>query len=473
MSRNDESMNEKYKRLKKVYRGRPIAFFRNILRYKLSKQQQRIIVKAIRMNARIAVKSATGTGKTFLMAGMILHQLICEDDIKILATAPSAGQLTRGLKAEVKKLYSKMPDWLQDTLLVQTDQIVVNSIPSNFCSFVSADTDNQESLAGVHARKVIIINDEASALSDTAYDTLIGNLTTDGSGMIQISNPVRSEGKFRNLWKNPKMKGLWDLFTLDAFGSPFISKKWIEEIKQSYGEDSDMYRMRVLGEFPRIAEDIFFNSDSIESAMNNFLSPGAYQLHKKIMGVDVARFGSDKTVFVIRQGPMIVDYVEFSGLNTQEVAAEAMTYFNHHKATVICVDGIGVGAGVVDRLKELQLPTIDVVVNEKATDSRTYFNMRSQLYGEMKMWLENGACIPDSRELAEQLSSIRYGYNKKLQVQLISKIDLKKRYKVPSPDIVDAIMLTFYEAWASYNVPKSSIHKQKRQVKQANFAYVV
>lgn len=455
MNNNNNNINEQYKEFKKVYRYRPIAFFRNVLKFEPSLQQRRILVKAVKPDARVAVKSATGTGKTFLAAGFSLHQLLCEDSIKILCTAPSAGQLSRGMIAEIVHLHRCLPKFLGDLLTVQTEKVFVKSLPDNFCSFVSTDTKNKESLAGLHAKKVVIINDEASAITDDAYDTLLGNLTTNGSSMLQISNPVRPDGKFRNLWKNKKMEKIWHLFTLDAFGSPFISQKWIDHVKLEYGEDSDMYRMRVLGEFPRVAEDIFFDADIVDESMigtKNVRVP-SYAGSKKIMGIDVARFGSDQTVFCTRQGGIITDLVTYNHLDTEQVAMEAVDYYNLHDIDVICVDGIGLGAGVVDKLKHLGLPVIDVVVSEAATDPKTYYNMRSQLYGEFRQWLNNGGKLPNNQSLADQLMTIRYGYNKKMQLQIVSKLDLKRRYKVPSPDMVDAITLTFYEAWANFLVP--------------------
>lgn len=448
------TLNEKYREFKRIYRYKPIAFFRNVLKKEPSLQQRRVLVKAVKPDARVAVKSATGTGKTFLAAGLILHQLLCEDSIKILSTAPSAGQLSRGMIAEVINLHRDLPKFLGDLLEIQTEKIFVKALPDNFCSFVSTDTKNKESLAGLHAKKVMIINDEASATTDEAYNTLLGNLTTAGSSMIQISNPVRPDGKFRALWKNKKMASIWHLFTLDALGSPFISKKWIEHIEIEYGKDSDMYRMRVLGEFPRVAEDIFFDAEAVESSMmSDDRMIGTYSGSKKIMGIDVARFGSDSTVFCTRQGGVVKDISVYHGLDTEEVAMEAVEYFQMHNINVICVDGIGLGAGVVDKLKHLGKPVVDVVVSEAATDPKTYYNMRSQLYGEFRQWINNNGSLPNNQDLAEQLMSIRYGYNKKMQLQIISKLDLKRRYQAASPDIVDSIMLTFYEAWANFQVP--------------------
>ena len=470
-------VNDKYKKFKELYRNKPALYFQNVLGLRLSVQQQKVLASMNRKATRTAVKSATGTGKTFLCAGYILHQLHCEDDIKMLGTAPSSGQLKRGLKAEVRKLHRKIIPALRDLITIQSEQAVVTGLEENFCSFVSADTDNQESLAGLHAKKVVVINDEASALTDKANDTLMGNLTTPGSGMINISNPVRPDGKFRDLFRNKELQKIWSLHTLDAFGSPFISPSWIKEIEATYGLDSDMYKTRVLGNFPSLSEDLFFLSDSIESAIDRVISPNVYGTHRRRMGLDVARFGKDKTVFSMRQGPSVTDVTCHEKLNTEEVAALAVSYANQHGAQDIYVDGIGVGAGVVDKLKvlsksgALKARVHDVVVSQASTDPRTYYKMRSQLHGALKLWIENGASLPDVKGLKEQFESVRYGFNEKMQIQILSKKDLKHRYKVDSPDIVDSIMLTLYDECSGYTEPLSVIHSQKRIITPSQFVY--
>ena len=433
--------NLQFAKLCMFYRTRPVQFALDVMGMELSNQQEDLINEAVTTEARVAVKSATGTGKTTALAVIIFHQLACEPDCKIIMTAPS-GQLKRGIRAELSKRHQRMqPDFKAFFDMNQELVFVVGRKETQFCSLVTGSAENKESLAGVHADKVLILIDEASSIEQEIYDTLVGNLTTAGS-IIQTSNPVRSVGNFYNLFSNPKAATIWKLLTFTAFDSPFVSKSWTDLILLEYGEDSDFYRMRVLGEFARATSTQYISTEVAESAVRINLDYREYHQFPKVMGVDVARFGDDSTVLVVRQGPKILDIQEFKGLDNVEVAGKVLEFNRIHQCESIFVDSIGVGSGVFDVCKHNRLPVVEVVVSAKPTNPKHFANLRSQLWGSMKDWLQNGADLPFNDKLVEQLGSMEYGYNGRMQIQLISKKDLKKR-GFASPDIPDAIALTF------------------------------
>jgi hypothetical protein len=398
-----------------------------------------------------------------------------EDDIKILATSPSAGQLRRGLRSEVAKLLSQIdvPEF-QDAYELMSEEIFIKGArDTKFCSFVTGSAENKESLAGLHAKKVIILVDEASAVSQDIYDTLVGNLTTTGSSMVQTTNPVRPSGPFYNLFNDSDAGQNWHKITLTAFGIPWISDTWIQMIEDEYGKDSDFYRMRVLGEFPKAAASTFIPGDIIDEALGNTLKHMEYVHYPIVIGVDVARFGDDETVFVLRQGPKILDIQQYKGLDAMEVVAELVEYQQKHHAAAIFVDGIGIGAGVVDRCKELNrqghnLPVRDVVVSTKAYDDKTYSNLRSECWGKMRDWIRGGADIPKgNKDLEKQLRGMQYGFNNRMQIQLMTKKDIKSKLLMPSPDIGDALSLTFAgEVFAVKNG-----HVSKRNIRRPDILW--
>lgn len=462
-------INTSIAKLLLLYKDNPIGFSRDIVGIELSKQQEALISLGVKDNARVACKSATGTGKTCVLALLVLHQLITQEDIKIIATSPSAGQLSRGLRSELGKLHRQMlPEFQSLYRLTQEKIMVVGHDDVRYCSLVTGSAENKESLAGVHAKKVIILVDESSSISQEIYDTLIGNLTTDGSSLIQTSNPVRPTGPFANLWRNPENKKIWKLLTFTAFDSPNVSPEWIELVKTEYGEDSDFYRMRVLGKFPRASSETFISSHEIEAASSHVAPLTDYRHHAKVIGVDVARFGDDSSIFVLRQGSKVLDIKKFNGVDTMELTAHLCEYQHMHQASSLFIDAIGVGAGVFDRAKELGLPAVDVVVSSKPSDPKRYCNLRSELWGLMRDWLKNDADIPQDLELKEQLGSMQYGYNGKMQIQLLSKRDMKKRLKLQSPDIADALALTFAASTFAY-APRS---RMKRKIKRTNYLWI-
>jgi len=462
---------KRYLKFVKIFRTRPVAFFEDILKYNLSDQQKEMVTEMAKPETRLAVKSSTGTGKTFSVSGMILHQLLTEPDIKMIATAPSAGQLKRGIKSEIIKQYRRLPPFLKDLIDPKNDVIVRKAQPDNHCAYVSADTDNKESLAGVHAKKVLIFSDEASALNDEAYDTLVGNLTTEGSGMVMISNPVRPDGKFRNLWiKKPKG---WKLLTLDAFGSPFVSERWIEQVKEEYGEDSDFYRMRVLGEFPTMGENTFYDMERIDAAFATRISHNEIRAYPKVMGVDVARYGKDLTVILVRQGPAVIDVRTFGKLDGPEVAAKVIEAHRYHQVSQINIDATGVGVSPYDTLKSVPgLNVFPIEVGRSSPRPLEYANLRSDLHGRVKDWLSGHVSLPDIPGFREQLQSVRYGYSGKMAIQILSKRDHKKIYKVESPDLVDALSFTMYEEVVNYHLSRR-VKRRKRRKKQTRKKFFI
>ncbi len=177
-----------------------------------------------------------------------------------------------------------------------------------------------------------------------------------------------------------------------------------------------------------------------------------YNPHRRtIVGVDPARFGADQTVIVVRQDRVVLDVLKYRELDTMEIASIVMEVFRKYSNnSVICVDGVGIGAGVVDALNHRGVPVIDVQSAAKSLDIRTYANRRAELYGKLKEWLQADAVLPNDKDLSNQLAAIEYAMNRKLQIQLKSKDDIRKELG-SSPDISDALAYTFaYEEMVSH-----------------------
>lgn len=181
------------------------------------------------------------------------------------------------------------------------------------------------------------------------------------------------------------------------------------------------------------------------------------------MGVDVARYGDDKSVIVLRQGAKLLDINTYRELDTMELSAVVQDKFRGNgKITSIVIDSVGVGAGVADRLKQLGLPITEFNAGAKSSNSRAYFNLRAEMYDLVKEWLRTGD-IPKDQELEDELRSIHYGYNLRSQLQLMTKADMK-RLGHHSPDIVDALTFTMYPSTHT----GSMMNRQPRGVRSVN-----
>ena len=439
----------------------------------LTEQQKELVRLSDDQSARVAVSSCTGSGKTAILSMLTFLYLMVLPDCRILITSPSYNQLVRVFYSELTKWHKKMPQQFQEFFNITREKVEYTNAKKflQFASLVTSSVENSESLQGGHADNYVIFGDEASGISEDAFDILVGTLSTGKGGrFILVSNPVRSSGRFYEIFNRDL--GSWKKLYFSAFDSPNVNPDWIEEMRETYGEDSDLYRMRVQGRFPRVGVAQFISAESVDDAVRNILSPNSYMHFPKVMGVDIARFGDDSTVFTVRQGPKLLDFRVFKGLDTMEVASKVAEYQAMHGCAKIFIDSIGIGAGTFDRCRQLGLPVQEVIVSNKSTEPNIYCNLRSQVWGKMRDWLNNGADLPTSSRdkdtnLASQLTSMEYAYNGKMQVQLMSKKDLKKSGH-PSPDIADSLSLTFADTVFESGVRRSVA----KPIKRARYLWV-
>jgi len=225
---------------------------------------------------------------------------------------------------------------------------------------------------------------------------------------------------------------------------------------RTYGEDSDFCRVRIKGEFPRAGTMQFIPSDIVDYCMLWDAPYESYYLMPIVIGVDVARYGDDKTVIVIRQGRKILEMKRFRELNTMQVAAEVMFTIREYTPAATFVDGVGIGAGVVDRLRQLSFDIVEVNAGTKPYEEKTYYNKRAEMWDRMRIWMKGtnepdknyvGADIPHDTDLRKALIGLEYGFTDAKTGELMRlerKADMKRR-GLESPDEGDAIAMTFAE----------------------------
>lgn len=392
---------------------------------------------------RIAVASGHGVGKTAMVSWIILWFISTRPKCQIVVTANTAQQLST-------KTWRELNVWLRHSInrhwWVWTATKLYHTLYPEiwFAAAIPWSKDNSEAFAGTHAKDVLILFDEASAIDEVIWDVIEGALTTKGAMFFCFGNPTQSAGKFHDCFH--AMKHRWVTYQVDSRTAKMANKKQLDEWIADYGEDSDFARVRIKGQFPRQSATQFIPSDVVYEAIQRgkTSTDRDYSHHPIILGVDVSRYGNDQTIIIKRQGYKVFPPMKLRLLDNMEVAGKVVEMYRGLPAgrCMICVDGIGVGAGVVDRLKQLGLPVIDVQSAEKPIDTRTYANKRAENWGRMKDWLIAGGALPNDSELERQLTALEYGLNKKLQIILQSKEDIRRHGGV-SPDIADALAFTF------------------------------
>jgi hypothetical protein len=261
---------------------------------------------------------------------------------------------------------------------------------------------------------------------------------------LLLGNPVRSSGFFYDT--HNRLAGDWVTMKVSCADSPRVSAAYIEEMKARYGEESNAYRIRVLGEFPKSDEDTVIPMELLDLAMNRDVEASPYA--PLVWGLDVARFGSDRSALCKRRGNAVTEPIKtWKNLDLMQLTGAVVAEYEilppSERPTEILVDSIGLGAGVVDRLRELNLPARGINVSESPAMGTTYRNLKAELWYKAKSWLEARDCrLPKDELLIAELATVRYSFTSNGKIQIEGKDEIRKR-GLASPDKADAFCLTF------------------------------
>jgi hypothetical protein len=429
----------------KLYKNNPVLFVREVLNTEPDVWQIEFLNHIAKGNRRISVRSGHGVGKSTASAWAMLWYLFLRFPVKIVVTAPTSSQLYDALFAEVKRWVKVLPPMLQEQLEVKQDRIEMKD--ANNEAFISARTsraEQPEALQGVHSDNVMLVADEASGIPEQVFEAAAGSMSGHAAVTLLLGNPVRSSGFFFDT--HNRLANDWVTMKVSCADSPRVSEAYIEEMKARYGEESNAYRIRVLGEFPRSDDDTVIPMELLELATNRDVEASKHA--PLVWGLDVARFGSDRSALCKRQGNAVVEPIKtWKNLDlmqlTGAVVAEYEILVPSQRPQEILVDSIGLGAGVVDRLKELGLPARGINVAESPAMGGTYRNLKAELWHKAKAWLEQRDCrMPKDEALIAELATVRYSFTSNGKIQIEGKDELKKR-GMSSPDRADAFCLTF------------------------------
>lgn len=408
----------------------------------ITKRQTGELGTAIRM----ATASGHGIGKSAVVAWIIIWFMCTRPNPAIVVTANTQSQLSSKTWRELAKWHRRALNrhWFQWTA---TKFYHVLFQETWYASAIPWSESNPDAFAGTHETEVLMLFDEASSIADQIWETVTGAMTTPGACWLVFGNPTRTEGRFYQCFQ-PESR--WVKFKVDSRTAKVANIHEINEWIKEYGEDSDFVRVRILGEFPRMSATQFIPTDVVHEATKRRVDSTQYNSQRPIIGVDVAGYGGDQSVIVVRQGSYVHPAMKWREIDTMELSSHVVDACRKFgQQSVACVDGIGMGAGVVDRLNHMGINVIDVQSSARPIDPRTYVNKRAELWGKLKDSLITSLCIPDDKELKEQLCTLQYALNKKLQIQLQSKTEI--RSSKGSPDVADALAYTFaYEEAAIF-----------------------
>lgn len=432
----------------------PVRFVREVLGAEPDEWQKEVLMAWGRAERRIAVKSCHGVGKTACAAWCIVYNLCCRFPQKVVATAPASGQLQGALVPEVKKWILRTAQNVQDLLDIKADSIYLKARPSE--SYFEARTsraENPDALQGVHCEGGFtgLVCDEASGIPEQVYESAGGSMSGSGATTLLIGNPVRATGYFHSCFH--KMKSIWRLITVSHETSPRVTDDFVMQTAAAYGRNSNAFRVRALGEFPLSDEDTVIPFDWVAAATMRDIQP---QNDPEVWGLDVARFGLDKTALVKRSARAVTHVAWWGASDLMDTVGRVKREYDDadKKPRAIYVDVIGLGGGVVDRLKEFGMPVRAVNVSELAALRDDCHRLRDELWWDAREWFQSKDCtIPPATKdadpnedpyamLANELTQPRYSFRSNGKKEVEGKDDMKKR-KLPSPNVADAFCLTF------------------------------
>lgn len=405
---------------------------------------------------RQATTSGNGVGKSAVVCIIILWATSTMEDTKGIVTANTETQLKTKTWAELGKWFHL---FIAKDLFKLSATALCSRDPDHERTWrvdmVPWSEHNVVAFQGLHneGKRLFMIFDEASGIADGIWDAGDGCMTDANTQRIWcvFGNPNLPRGRFKECFPGGRESWRWKHRRVDSRDVSFTDKAEFAQWIKLWGEDSDFVRVRVRGIFPRVGNQQFIGPDlTSEAALREV---DVYVHDPLIIGVDVARFGDDESVIYFRKGRdgRSTPPIRRRSIDTMNLAGLVAAAYLEHRADAVFVDGTGVGGGVVDRLRQLNVPVVDVQFGAKSDNSYgavesgvVYANKRAEIWGSLREWLSIGA-IPDDEQLKAELVGPQYGYVEReggSAILLEAKKDMKSR-GLASPDQADALALTF------------------------------
>lgn len=475
----------------------PLWFIENILGSK-PWQAQKDIIQAIPKHKEVAIASCHGIGKSWVAARIALTYLFTHPRSYVITTAPTGRQVKDILWQEIGMAYGGSIKPLGGELLTTQLKVEPGWFATGFATY------DANAFQGRHAASgdILIIADEASGIESDIWVGIQGLMSSEGSRLLAIGNPTDPTGEFAKMFERPgvfKMNiAAFDTpnfttfgITLDDIRSGAWQEKvtgemprgyltdpaWVADKLERWGEDSPLWKSRVLGEFPDLGDDVLIPLSWVQKSMNRW--QGYPEGRPTVAGMDIARFGNDRSCIAIRRGHKIDKLQVYNKLDLMTLTGALISTIREKGIQRAYVDEPGMGGGVIDRAKERKLGKIVIGIStgDQATDSERFLNLRAELWWTLREHLnpdqaanKNYLVLPPDEELLADLTAPKYKYTSRGQIQVESKEDMKKRGK-RSTDLADAVCLAIIGAWRykpQVKVPDQAVSFGNEALDEAN-----
>lgn len=434
------------------------------------------MMEAVRDCRKVAVKACHAPGKTFTAAVLALWVLTNFYNSIVISTAPTNNQVENLLWREIRALHAQSRVELGGSFTKRPQQL---NLGDKWYG-IGLSPNEPERFQGFHAPFILIIVDEASGVSPEIMGAIEGIMMSGDCHLLLLSNPTRPEGslydafhKYRHVYRcisigafdTPNLKHLAPLLEgkttrekiaiLRASGPPvnphLVTAEAVAELMEQYGEDSQLYKVRVLAEFPSSSPDQLIDLWLLEDAVARWKNmdkgmrwwESSDWKHPRYGGLDPARFGDNLTSLAAQSENIWAPLETYESTDTIFTAARAAEFYQRLKLGQLRVDEHGLGGGPLDLLKaNPRVNAVGITVGSQALDSVRFGNLRAEAYWGLRDLARSGQLwLPDHPRLIGQLSCLKYKYKPNGQIFIESKEEMRAR-GVASPDEADAVMLS-------------------------------
>jgi len=444
------------------WRDRPDKFMEEVFDFDLwthpNADDQLDIVLAVRDHPRVTVRSGNGPGKTAVAARIALWFLYCFSPSIVITTAPTSRQVEKLLWGEMRKAHTSSNEELGGQVF--TTEIRID----NDWYAMGFSTDEPDRFQGFHSPHILVIVDEAGGVADGIFEAIEGILTTTAAKILLIGNPLDPTSYFGHTHLHPRESKGWVKLHIDDWNTPnvkagrdivpaLVAHDWPQKKLEEWGEYNPFYQVRVLGEFPESGDKNLIPYHMVHAALERSIPPAG----RKILSLDVAQFGQDKSVIGRLWGSQFRILKKYWKLDGPALANKTIRLIDEGETDIdeIRVDTIGYGSDCFSSIKEKKLSgtekergmlknikLVPINVSEKVRSPKArkdYYNVRAEASYILRQTFEQGQIDIDDEDLGVQLANIFYDL-KDGRWLLEDKEKFKTRAKV-RPDELDSLLM--------------------------------
>jgi len=298
--------------------------------------------------------------------------------------------------------------------------------------------DNPDTLRGMYLDGVVL--DEYAQIKQNLYGEIIVAAVADRDGFVWFVGTPKGQNHFYEQYLQSLKDDRFYSCCYRADETGIFTPEKLEEMKRDMTDIE--YRQEMLCDFTASSSNVVIPIDLVTEAAARNVTPDQVKGLPSVLTVDVARFGDDDSVITFRQGLWMDKPLKLHGLNTMELASRIANIYWQRKPDLLVIDGGAMGAGVIDRLRQMGIPVIEINFQQRAMDPERYANIRAEMYFNMLEWLQQGGCIPNDPDLKTELTVTEYKFTSAGKIILQPKEEIKE-LTGRSPDTADSAALTF------------------------------